>query len=121
MSTLTVCAPLGIEARALRRGLRGAGGEPVPGGPDEVQVIRTGYGPARAAAAAARIARSRPDMLVVGGVGGGLTADLRVGDLVVAAQVTDGMSTVTCPSAPLLAGELRRAGLRARTGTVATM
>ena len=121
MSTLTVCAPLGIEARALRRGLRGAGGEPVPGGPDEVQVIRTGYGPARAAAAAARIARSRPDMLVVGGVGGGLTADLRVGDLVVAAQVTDGMSTVTCPSAPLLAGELRRAGLRARTGTVATV
>jgi len=108
MSGLTVCAPLRVEARALRRGLRGA-----DGGPGGTRVLRTGYGPARAAAAAASIAASGPDMLAVGGVGGGLTADLRIGDVVVASQVTDGVRTVCCPSAPLLAGELRRAGLRA--------
>jgi 4-hydroxy-3-methylbut-2-en-1-yl diphosphate reductase len=113
MSMLTVCAPLGVEARALRRGLRESGAQ--------VQVIRTGYGPVRAAAAAASIARSAPGMLAIGGVGGALTTDLRVGDLVVAGQVTDSATTVTCASAPLVAGELRRAGLRARTGPIATV
>ncbi len=113
MSKLTVCAPLGVEARALRRGLAAS--------QDRVQVIRTGYGPVRAAAAAARIAASNPDMLAVGGVGGSLTRDQRVGDLVVASAVCDGVTSVSCPSAPLLAGELRRAGLRARTGPIATV
>jgi len=113
MSRLTVCAPLGVEARALRRGLGVSG--------DQVQVIRTGYGPARAAATAARVAASAPGMLAVGGVGGGLTSDLRIGDIVVASQVTGGATTVTCASAPLLAGELRRAGLRTRVGPIATV
>jgi 4-hydroxy-3-methylbut-2-en-1-yl diphosphate reductase len=116
MSGLVVCAPLQIEAGALRRGLRRAGV-----GREQVQVIRTGYGPARASASAARIAAAGPDMVAVGGVGGGLTDELRVGDLVVASQVTDGSSTVSCPSAPLLTGELRRAGLRARTGPIVTV
>jgi len=113
MSTLMVCAPLGVEARALRRGL-GRGHE-------HVQVTRTGYGPIRAAAAATRIAMSAPEMLAVGGVGGGLVTDLRVGDVVVASEVTDGVTTVRCASAPLVAGELRRAGLRARTGKIVTV
>jgi 4-hydroxy-3-methylbut-2-enyl diphosphate reductase len=112
MSRLTVCAPLGVEARALRRGLAGSN--------DQVEVIRTGYGPVRSAAAAARIAASAPGMLAVGGVGGALTSDLHVGDLVVASEVTDGATTVACPSAPLLAGELRRAGLSAVIGPIAT-
>src|SRR5215469_17100454 len=113
MSTLMVCAPLGVEARALRRGL-GRGHE-------HVQVTRTGYGPIRAAAAATRIAMSAPEMLAVGGVGGGLVSDLRVGDVVVASEVTDGVTTVRCSSAPLVAGELRRAGLRARAGPIVTV
>jgi 4-hydroxy-3-methylbut-2-enyl diphosphate reductase len=113
MSKLTVCAPLGVEARALRRGLAAS--------QEEVDVIRTGYGPVRAAAAAARIAASAPDMLAVGGVAGGLTTDQHVGDLVVASEVRDGTRAVRCPSAPLLAGELRRAGLAARTGPIATV
>ncbi len=112
MSRLTVCAPLGVEARALRRGLAGSH--------DQAEVIRTGYGPVRAAAAAARIAASAPDMLAIGGVGGALISDLRIGDLVVASEVTDGATTTSCASAPLLAGELRRAGLAARTGPIAT-
>ena len=113
MSRLTVCAPLGVEARALRRGLAASR--------EEVDVIRTGYGRVRAAAAAARIAASAPDMLAIGGVAGGLTTEQRVGDLVVASEVRDGSKTVRCPSAPLLAGELRRAGLAARTGPIATV
>jgi 4-hydroxy-3-methylbut-2-en-1-yl diphosphate reductase len=113
MSELTVCAPLAVEARALRRGLAGSGGR--------VRVVRTGYGPKRAAAAAARIAASSPGMLAVGGVGGGLTDGLKVGDIVVASHVTDGTTTVECASAPLLAGELRRAGLRVQTGPIATV
>jgi 4-hydroxy-3-methylbut-2-enyl diphosphate reductase len=113
LSKLTVCAPLGVEARALRRGLAAS--------QEEVEVIRTGYGPVRAAAAAARIAASAPDMLAVGGVAGGLTTDQHVGDLVVASEVRDGTRAVRCPSAPLLAGELRRAGLATRTGPIVTV
>ncbi len=115
MSRLTVCAPLRVEARALRRGLRDAAAA-------QADVVRTGYGPRRAAAAAARIAGRRPGMLAVAGVGGGLTADLKAGEIVVASQVSgDGGAVVPIPSAPLLAGELRRAGLTVRTGPVVTV
>ena len=138
MKPLTVCAPLRVEASALRRGLRAAS---IPEA--QVRVVRTGYGPARAAAWAAEavsadsghadsgpadsglaqspLAQPAPRELAVGGVGGALSADLRVGDVVVASRVSDGSVTVECPSAPLLAGELRRAGLRVRTGPVATV
>ncbi len=115
---LTVCAPLAIEASAVRRGLDGTGGAPVPGG---VRVVRAGYGPARAAATAARVAASAPDMLAVAGVGGALTSDLRTGEIVVASQVSDGVTTIACPSASLLAGELRRSGLPARVGPISTV
>jgi 4-hydroxy-3-methylbut-2-en-1-yl diphosphate reductase len=115
---LTICAPLSFEARAVRRGLRGADVTDVPGG---VRVVRAGYGPARAAATAARVAAGAPDLLAVAGVGGGLTTDLSTGDVVVASAVTDGVRTIDCPSAPLLAGELRRAGLRVRVGEVVTV
>ena len=121
MSGLTVCAPLRIEARMVRRGLRAAGVPAGSGGTDQIQVIRTGYGPVRAAASAARIGRSGAGALAVCGVGGSLTAQLRTGDLVVASEVSDGTTTVSCPSAPLLAAELRRAGLRAVTGPVVTV
>jgi 4-hydroxy-3-methylbut-2-enyl diphosphate reductase len=115
MKPLTVCAPLRVEARALRRGLRAAG---IPEA--QVQVVRTGYGPARSAAWAAHAARADSG-LAVGGVGGALAADLRVGDIVVASQVSDGTTAVECASAPLLAGELRRAGLRVSAGPVVTV
>jgi len=116
---LTVCAPLRVEARALRRGLqRGAGSDADAG---QVRVLRTGYGPRRSEAAAASIAASAPSMLAVAGVGGALTSDLQVGDVVVASQVTGDGGTVGCAAAPLLAGELRRAGLRVTTGPIATV
>ena len=59
--------------------------------------------------------------MAIAGVGGGLAADLRPGDLVVASEVTDGHTVIPCPSAALLAGELRRAGLRVRVGRVVTV
>jgi 4-hydroxy-3-methylbut-2-enyl diphosphate reductase len=113
---LTICAPLGFEARALRRGIRQAGG-------DASQVLRTGYGPARARRAASGLAAQPSRMLAVAGTAAGLDPDMRPGDVVVATEVVaDGATEgVPCPAAPLLAGELRRAGLRVRTGKIVTV
>ena len=114
---LLVCAPLRIEARAVRHGLAGlaAGGA--------VRVARTGFGPRRSARRASEIARQPFGKLAVTGIGGALDRDLRPGEIVVATEVRrDGGDSpvVQCPSAPLLAGELRRAGLAARTGPIVT-
>jgi len=108
--SLLVCSPLRLEAMAVRRGLGGAG-----------QVRVTGYGPARSRRQAAALAADGFALLAVAGVGGGLTDDLTPGDLVVGTEVSDGSTTTRCPVAPLLAGELRRAGLRASTGPVITV
>ncbi len=107
---LVVCSPLAFEARAVRRGL-GEGGT----------VIRTGYGPARGRKQADRLGEAAFGMLAVGGTGAGLDADARPGDLVVGTEVTGGAAALTSPSAPLLAAELRRAGLRARAGRIVTV
>ncbi len=109
-SGLLVCAPLRLEARAVRRGI-GDGGT----------VLATGYGPQRAAKQAALLRHSEFGMLAVAGTGGGLTRDLVPGDLVVGTEISDGTSTTRCASAELLAGELRRAGLRAQAGRVVTV
>src|SRR5262249_56532357 len=55
------------------------------------------------------------------GLGGGLTDDLAPGDLVVGTEVSEGRHTMRCAAAPLLAGELRRAGLTATAGPVVTV
>jgi 4-hydroxy-3-methylbut-2-en-1-yl diphosphate reductase len=107
---LVVCAPLLPEAWAVRPGI-GEGGE----------VRVSGYGAGRARRQGERLRQDTFGALVVAGTGGGLTDDLRPGDLVVASEVTDGTTTTACPSAPLLAGELRRAGLPVRTGPVVSV
>jgi 4-hydroxy-3-methylbut-2-en-1-yl diphosphate reductase len=104
---LLVCTPLGFEARAVRRGLTSPG----------TTVLRTGYGTVRAGRVAQEISHRRYAQMVVMGVGGALTSDLKPGDLVVATRVGD----VECPSAPLLAAELRRAGLTVHLGPVVTV
>ena len=119
MSGPVICAPLRVEAGALRRGLRGAGAS-TRGGQPAVAVVRSGYGPARSMQAAARLKRSGADVIAVGGVAGALASELRPGDLVVADKVIGGGREIRCPSAPLLAGELRRVGLRVRIGPIAT-
>lgn len=108
---LLVCTPLAVEARAVRRGL-GAG-----------TVVRTGYGPHRARLAADALRGGGHRAQAVVGFGGALRGDLAPGDVVVATEVTDAADAsrrVACPSAPLLAGELRRRGLRVRTGPITT-
>jgi 4-hydroxy-3-methylbut-2-en-1-yl diphosphate reductase len=128
-SPLLVCAPLRFEARAVRRGLRDSAraSSGAAGGAETRSVLRTGYGTTRRATNRVAEVRQIPfGMLAITGTGAGLAADLSPGDLVVAtevASVTDGgpSGVVRAPSAPLLAGELRRAGLRARTGPVATV
>ena len=109
MSDAIICAPMRIEARAIRRGLRTSADPP--------EVLRTGYGTKRAADRAGELKASPFGQLVVMGVGAGLTSDLGPGDLVVGTEV----GLATCLSAPLLAGELRRAGLTARTGRITTV
>jgi len=109
MTDAIICAPMRIEARAIRRGLRDSSDPPL--------VVRTGYGTTRAADRAGELKATSFGQLVVMGVGGGLTTDLGPGDLVVGTEV----GVATCPSAPLLAGELRRAGLTARTGRITTV
>lgn len=100
--TLTViAAPLRVEQAALRRA--------------RTPVVRTGMGPRRSRSAAARLAGA----VVVAGVGGGLAAHVRVGDVVVATEVR-GPSTVACPSAPMLAAALRRLGLTVHCGPIAS-
>jgi 4-hydroxy-3-methylbut-2-en-1-yl diphosphate reductase len=104
-----ICAPLRIEAWALRRGLRD-----IPGAP---AVLRTGYGTTRAAQQGGQLNHRPFGQMMIMGVGGALSADLSPGDLVVGTEV----GAVTCASAPILAGELRRAGLAARTGRITTV
>jgi 4-hydroxy-3-methylbut-2-enyl diphosphate reductase len=97
---LLVLAPLRAEARAVR----GLG--------DRGRVLRTGLGSAKAKRATEEIGRTSFGQLVIMGTAAGLADDLSPGDLVVDASQ---------PSAPLLAGELRRAGLSARAGTLASV
>ena len=110
---LLLCAPLRIEARAIRRGLRD---DPGPPGPAPA-VLRTGWGTARATQEAERLSHASFAQLMIMGVGAGLGSDLSPGDLVVGTEV----GAVTCASAPILAGELRRAGLSARAGRITTV
>jgi 4-hydroxy-3-methylbut-2-enyl diphosphate reductase len=113
---LAVCAPLRIEARAARRGLAG------PGLASQGEVLRTGYGARKSAAAAQRLRACQADAVAVTGTCGGLAAGLAPGDLIVATEVAGPDGTVIqCPSAPVLAGQLRRAGLRVHEGRIATL
>ncbi len=113
---LLICAPMRIEARAVRRGLRDSTGATGITG-SAAEVLRTGYGSRRAADRAGELKTGSFGQLAIMGTAAGLTADLSPGDLVVGTEA----GAVSCGSAPLLAGELRRAGLNAQTGRIATV
>jgi 4-hydroxy-3-methylbut-2-enyl diphosphate reductase len=98
-----IATPLRTEHVAVRGGVSGA------------RVERTGRGPARSTGWAS--ARGRGPVLVAG-VAGALQPGLRPGDLVVADEVTNGNGRLPSPSAPLLAGALRRRGLRVHVGAL---
>lgn len=112
---LVVLAPLRVEAVAL--GPSGA-----RSGPATITVRRLGMGLQRAAASSKRLAPELASAsgVVVAGIGGGLGAGLPIGAIVVADRLLEGSGAEVArlPSAPLLAGELRRSGLDARVGAV---
>ncbi|MBL7491378.1 4-hydroxy-3-methylbut-2-enyl diphosphate reductase [Frankia sp. AgB1.9] len=112
-SRLAVAAALRLEALAAGRS----------GLPTDAVVVRTGMGPERASRANQAVRAAKPDAVAVVGLGGGLAPGVRPGDVIVASEVRTGDGTVTgrCPSAPLLAGELRRAGLTVHIGPVVSV
>ena len=110
MMPAVICTPLRAERAALRPAL------------PTTRLVRTGMGPARSVASLAALRRTWPGPVpvLVAGVGGGLVAELRPGDVVVASEVRGGPQPVPCPSGPLLAGALRRLGLPVHLGPVVT-
>ncbi|MEV0630690.1 phosphorylase family protein [Nonomuraea wenchangensis] len=111
MTGLLICAALGIEAHAIRRGL--------PAHLTDVRVVATGIGPRRAARAAERLHGQRAVAVV--GFGGAVAASLRPGDVLVADEIRYRGRVHPCPWAALLAEELDRAGLPARVGPLLTV
>jgi 4-hydroxy-3-methylbut-2-enyl diphosphate reductase len=109
VSALTVCTALRVESAAVRGALRTTAG---------VRLLRTGMGPRRTAQSLRRLAADGPVAML--GVAGGVAPTVQVGDVVVATEVRSGGLAVACPSAPFIAGELRRLGLRVHLGPVAT-
>jgi 4-hydroxy-3-methylbut-2-enyl diphosphate reductase len=110
-SDVVFCSPLRLEQRAVTRGRDGL---PAP------SVVRTGMGPRRANRALASPELARASAVGVVGLAGALDSRLAPGDLVVADEVRAPDGSVTrLRSAPLVAGALRRAGLRCWTGPVA--
>jgi 4-hydroxy-3-methylbut-2-enyl diphosphate reductase len=79
---------------------------------------RCGMGPAKVAQWLPRLQRLDPGALAVAGVAGGLDPGLRPGDVVVATEVRDGVDRVALRGAAPLVAELRRLGLRVRSGPI---
>lgn len=102
--TLTVLAPLGLEARAVRAGAPWA------------DVRRVGMGPRRAVESVRRTPVDGPALIA--GVCGGLVAELRAGDIVLATELRGPDLTIPCGDPTILAGVLRRAGLTVHTGPI---
>jgi 4-hydroxy-3-methylbut-2-enyl diphosphate reductase len=124
VTPLTILTPLSIEARAARAGL--AAGVAKSTGPwdrtlaDRVGVHRVGIGP-RSATRAARLTRSDPSPVLVAGFCGALSDDLQPGDVVLASELrSPDPTTTTCPDPAILAGVLRRGGLRVHIGPIAS-
>jgi 4-hydroxy-3-methylbut-2-enyl diphosphate reductase len=104
MTRLTVVTALRSEYAALS------------GRVPDAQLLRCGMGPERVQAWLPRLREAAPEAVVVAGVAGGVDPSLRPGDIVVASEVRDARGrTVLRGAAPLVA-ELRRMGLRVRTG-----
>ncbi len=111
---LLLLAALRLEARALSWGA------------PQASVVQTGTGPRRARAAAAGLVDSpvlhASRAVAVAGVCGSLDPDLRPGDVIVADSLLDtgGHLVAEVPTAAILAGALRRAGLTVRVGPIIT-
>jgi 4-hydroxy-3-methylbut-2-en-1-yl diphosphate reductase len=108
--TPVLFTPLRVEHAALRGAAR------------SMAVVRTGMA-ARRIQQAQRGQRPRNNSaecapVIVAGLAGGQAAHVRPGDVVVASEVRGGGRTVEIPSAPLLAGAVRRLGLTVHVGPI---
>jgi 4-hydroxy-3-methylbut-2-enyl diphosphate reductase len=101
---IVVAAPLGLEARALRRGAPG------------LRVLRTGIGPARARRAAERLRADPASALAVAGLCGALVPELEPGDVVVASAVEDERGEATLLETDGICRALRETGIDPRIG-----
>jgi 4-hydroxy-3-methylbut-2-enyl diphosphate reductase len=105
---LVVLAPLSVEARAIRAGAPWA------------RVHQIGMGPRHAARGAHLAERAEGSALLIAGFCGALDPELEPGDVVLASEVRGPTGTTTCAHPDILAGVLRRGGLRVRVGPIAS-
>jgi 4-hydroxy-3-methylbut-2-enyl diphosphate reductase len=105
---LLVLAPLALEARAARAGAPWA------------RVEQIGMGPRRARRAAAITQEGTGGAVLIAGFCGALDPALEPGDVVLASELRGPMGTTVCPDPAILAGVLRRAGLRVHVGPIAS-
>jgi 4-hydroxy-3-methylbut-2-enyl diphosphate reductase len=104
---IVVLAPLAIEARAIR------------GGAPWAEVRRIGMGPRRAARSARRPFASGHRPILIAGFCGALDPELEPGDIVLASELRGPAGTSACDDPAILAGVLRRGGLRVHVGPIA--
>ncbi len=116
MSDVLVISPLGIEALAVRSAAPG------------LRVRTTGMGPHRALDAVPGLLADPAAALVVLGFGGGLPADSKLCEVVVASEVLtidehgrQAGESVSCEAAGALASALGGQGIAARSGVVASV
>ncbi len=103
---IVVLAPLRLEARAVRRGAPWA------------DVRRVGMGPRRAARAAQQPAARGGRPILIAGFCGALDPELEPGDIVLANELRGPSGTSTCDDPAILAGVLRRGGLRVHVAPI---
>src|SRR5436305_9365581 len=105
---IVVLAPLSVEARAVRSGAPWA------------RVQQIGMGPRRAARSAQLASGSAGRAVLIAGFCGALDPDLVPGDVVLASELRGPTGTTPCDDPAILAGVLRRGGLRVRIAPVAS-
>jgi len=105
---IVVLAPLSLEARAVRSGAPWA------------QVHQIGMGPRRAARSAHLANSAGGHAVLIAGFCGALDPDLEPGDIVLASEIRGPTGTTVCDDPSILAGVLRRGGLRVRIAPIAS-
>jgi 4-hydroxy-3-methylbut-2-enyl diphosphate reductase len=105
---LLVLAPLSLEAKAVRAGAPWA------------RVERVGMGPRRASKSAELVEYGAGGAVLIAGFCGALDSELVPGDVVLADEVRGPTGTTACSDPAILAGVLRRGGLRVHVGPIAS-
>jgi adenosylhomocysteine nucleosidase len=140
ISVILIFYAFAREVRAFKRRLKGRAPLGIAGlkgfrawlGPTQVIAVATGIGTRRAAQAAERALDTiaSPALVIATGVAGALSADLRVGDIVLADRIIadsdsppHGSAAIAIPGADLIhfAAALNRHGIKFATGPILTV